>query len=144
MSNTIAISGRLGKDSERKQAGGSTLLQFSVGDSVGFGEKKTTNWWRCNIWGKQAEGQLMDYLVKGAQVVVYGEVTLREHEGKIYPDIRVNNIDLVGSRDTNSAPKQQAPQQQGYGQAQPKTTAGGGTSDLDDDLPFAPIHSILG
>lgn len=125
MSNTIAISGRLGKDSERKQAGGSTLLEFSVGDSIGFGDKKTTNWWRCKIWGKQAEGQLMDYLVKGAQVVVYGEVSLREHEGKIYPEIRVNNIELVGGR--NEPKQQQAPQQQSQGYAKPSD---------DDSLPF--------
>ena len=133
MSNTIAILGRLGKDSERKQVGQTTLLEFSVGDSVGFGDKKSTNWWRCKIWGKQAEGQLMDYLVKGTQVVVYGEVSLREHEGKIYPEIRVNNIDLVGGR---NEPKQQqgyAPQQtqqQGYAKpAQPQASS-------LDDLPF--------
>ena len=139
MSNTIAISGRLGKDSERKQVGQTTLLEFSVGDSVGFGDKKSTNWWRCKIWGKQAEGQLMDYLVKGAQVVVYGEVSLREHEGKIYPEIRVNNIDLVGGR--NEPKQQQAPQQQGYapqqtqqqGYAKPAQPQASG---LDDDLPF--------
>lgn len=127
MSNTIAISGRLGKDSERKSVGKTTLLEFSVGDSIGFGDKKSTNWWRCKIWGKQAEGQLMDYLVKGAQVVVYGEVSLREHEGKIYPEIRVNNIELVGGR---SEPKQQEPQQQGYA---PKPQAGSSDS---DSLPF--------
>ena len=138
MSNTIAISGRLGKDSERKTVGQTTLLEFSVGDSIGFGDKKSTNWWRCKLWGKQAEGQLMDYLVKGAQVVVYGEVSLREHEGKIYPEIRVNNIELVGGR---NEPKQQASQQQGYSQkpqqqsyaspAQQQKVNG-----LDDDFPF--------
>lgn len=50
------------------------------------------------------------------------------------------------------APQQQggygnAPQNQGYG-GQPRASTppngGGPTSDLDDDLPFAPVHSMLG
>lgn len=143
MSNTIIVLGRLAKDAERKQTQSGSLLKFSVGDSVGYGDKKSTNWWNCTIFGKQAEGSLIDYLTKGAQIQVTGEISFREYEGKTYNDLKVSRIELVGSRSENqSAP--QAPQAQGYAKNnQPATGSGGGASDLDDDLPFTPIHSFL-
>ena len=38
MSNTISLLGRLGRDSERKSVGSSTVLEFSVGEKVGYGD----------------------------------------------------------------------------------------------------------
>ena len=50
---------------------------------------------------------------------------------------------LDSKGDSNYQQQQSQNTQQGYAQpkpqAQPKPTAGGGTSDLEDDLPFAPI-----
>jgi len=64
-------------------------------------------------------------------VQVVGELSTREYNGKTYMEVRSYSCNLAGS-------PQQAPQQaQPKPQAQP--TAGGGTSDLEDDLPFAPI-----
>lgn len=106
------------------------MLEFSVGEKVGFGERETTNWWSCKIWGKRAEGSIMDYLVKGAQVVVFGEATLRKHNDKIYPEINVTHIELVGSRQNQG---QQQPQQQGgYGSNQQQQN----NFDDGDGLPF--------
>lgn len=127
MSNSINFVGRLGKDSERKQISNGQMLKFSVGESVGWGEKKTTNWWNCSLFGKQAEGNLMDYLVKGAQVFITGEVSFSEYEGKTYNNLTIKHIELVGSK-----PNQQ------------QQNSGGGQSTLDDDLPFKSINYNLG
>lgn len=133
MSNTLIFIGRLGKDAERKQANGKTFLKFSAGETVGYGDNKTTNWWNCTVFGKQAESSLIDYLSKGAQVKIVGEVKFREYDGKIYNDVAVQNIELVGSRDTQ-AQKPQQPQQGGFNQ-QPQNNSSQ-NNDLDDDLPF--------
>ena len=142
MLNSIIVLGRLGQEAERKQTQSGSLLKFSVGDSVGYGDKKSTNWWNCTIFGKQAEGSLVDYLTKGAKVQVTGEVSFREYEGKTYNDLKVSRIELVGGKSENQQPKPQNQAQGGYGQAQ-KPQAGGGYSDLDDSLPFARLDSRL-
>lgn len=131
MPNNITIVGRLGKDAERKTAGSTPLLEFSVGENVGFGDKQSTNWWKCALWGKQAEGSLAQYLVKGAQVVVFGEVTQRKYTSAngdgVSLDIRVQSVQLVGEK---SGQTSTAPAQQARG-GQPSQAV-----DLDDDLPF--------
>lgn len=140
MSNSISFVGKLGKDSERIGYAGGQLLKFSVANNVGWGDKKQTVWWNCAIFGKQAEGALMDYLVKGAQVYITGEVSFTEgKDGKTYNNVTVNNIELVGSKSDgqSQAPKQQS---QGYGQ-QPQNSgyaqqAQTPNNDLRDDLPF--------
>ena len=75
MSNNISVIGRLGRDGESKQVGSSALYEFTVADSQGYGEKKTTNWFKCQLWGKQAESAVTQYLVKGAKVAA----TVQEH-----------------------------------------------------------------
>ena len=137
MSNTIIVLGRLGQEAERKQTQSGSLLKFSVGDSVGYGDKKSTNWWNCTIFGKQAEGSLVDYLTKGAQVQVTGEVSFREYEGKTYNDLKVSRIELVGGKSDNHQSK---PQSGGYGKAQggygKPAQPSQAPADLDSELPF--------
>lgn len=136
MSNQIVVLGRLGKDAEKGNAGSTPMLKFSVGDTVGYGDKKSTNWWNCVLFGKQAEGALAQYLVKGAQVQIIGELKSREYEGKTYYDLNVSRVELVGGRQ-DSAPQQtqqpQQPQQQGYGQ---QAQAPRNNDPIDDGLPF--------
>ena len=144
MSNSISFVGRLGKDSECKATQNGQMLKFSVAENVGWGERKTTNWWNCTLFGKQAEGSLMDYLTKGASVFIVGEVSFSEYEGKTYNNVTIKHIELVGSRgdsqQQNTVPKapQYGQRNQGYGQQQP--VAGGSPSGLNDDdsdpLPF--------
>ena len=143
MSNSISFVGRLGKDSERKATQNGQMLKFSVAENVGQGERKTTNWWNCTLFGKQAEGSLMDYLTKGASVFIVGEVSFSEYEGKTYNNVTIKHIELVGSRgdsqQQNAAPKapQYGQRNQGYGQ---QPVAGGSENGLNDDdsdpLPF--------
>ena len=134
---TVTILGKLGGDVELKDVNGTALAKFSVAQNVGFGDKKSTNWFSVSIWGGQAKSNFVDYLKKGQMVQVVGELSTREYNGKTYMEVRSYSCNLAGSPQGG---QQQAPQQQGYAQpkpqAQPKQTAGGGTSDLDDDLPF--------
>ena len=143
MSNNVTIIGRLGRDGEGKQAGGVSLFEFSVADDVGYGDKKTTNWWRCALWGKQAEGKITDFLKKGQQVAVMGEITLREWEDKdgnkkLSPEIRVNSVQFVGSKSDSqqSGSYNDVPQSnQERRAAAPQKYA----DPKDEDIPFAPL-----
>jgi len=132
--NVFSFTGNLGKDC-RKGTGSTVVLNFGVGVKSGFGDKAQTIWIDCALWGKQAESKLSDYLLKGQQVAVSGELGAREHEGKTYLTCRVNSIDLVGGKRDESAPQQQpkpAPSQQGTI----------GPDSLDDDIPFSPLHFL--
>ena len=135
---TVTILGKLGGDVELKDVNGTALAKFSVAQNVGFGDKKSVNWFSVSIWGGQAKSNFVDYLKKGQMVQVVGELSTREYNGKTYMEVRSYSCNLAGSPQGG---QQQAPQQQGYAQPKPQAqpTAGGGTSDLEDDLPFAPI-----
>ncbi|MBP2290776.1 single-stranded DNA-binding protein [Azospirillum rugosum] len=99
--NVWTFTGRLGADGElRSTQSGEKVLGFRVANDVGFGERKTTQWVDCSIWGRRAEA-LAPHLTKGKQVVVSGEVTIREYEKRDGTrgaglSVRVNEIDFTG------------------------------------------------
>ncbi|MBM2883954.1 single-stranded DNA-binding protein [Chromobacterium phragmitis] len=101
--NSITFDGRLAADAElRYTQSGEPILTFRVASDIGYGERKTTNWFSCQVWGKRGES-LKNYLAKGQQVTVYGQLTLREWEDKdgnkrLAPDVRVNELSLQGGR----------------------------------------------
>ena len=135
---TVTILGKLGGDVELKDVNGTALAKFSVAQNVGFGDKKSTNWFSVSIWGGQAKSNFVDYLKKGQMVQVVGELSTREYNGKTYMEVRSYSCNLAGSP-SNSQPQQSQNPQQGYSQPKAQPSAGGGQSDLDSDLPFAPI-----
>lgn len=106
--------GRVGQEPELKDVGQSQVLNFSIANETGFGDNKTTNWFRCAIWGKQATS-LQQYISKGKQLFVTGELTLRKYEKdgveKMSPEIRVNSIDFVGGRGDGEQSASSAPAQ---------------------------------
>jgi len=128
----LTLTGNLGKDSEVKTVGQSAVCNFTIASKVGFGDKEQTIWFDCALWGKQAQSKLPEFLKKGQQVAVSGELsTFEADNGKTYLKLRCNNVDLIGGK-SDSAPQQQstAPQQQSpkNNQAEP---------DFDDDsIPF--------
>lgn len=124
--NIFSFTGNLGRDAEVRQAGNSSVCGFSVAVKSGFGDKAQSIWIDCSLWGKQAESKLPEYLLKGQQVAISGELGTREHDGKTYLTCRVNSVDLVGGKSDNAAPRQQAAPQQS--QQAP--------DDLDDSIPF--------
>lgn len=141
--NVLVVSGNIGRDAEVRNAGGTSVAGFSLAVKSGYGDKAQTVWVDCSLWGKQAESGLVQYLKKGQFVVVTGELGTREHEGKMYITLRVNNVTLGGKQDSQKSvqgqQQQQRQQQNGYAQAsggmqrpqqQPQAPA------FDDDIPW--------
>jgi single-strand DNA-binding protein len=123
--NVFTFTGNLGKDC-RIGNGSTAMVSFGVGVKSGWGEKAQTVWVDCTLWGKQAESKLSDYLVKGQQVAISGELGTREHEGKTYITCRVSAVDLVGGkRDEQQAPTQRPVQQ-----------SAAAKESFEDDIPF--------
>ncbi len=158
--NVWTFTGRLGADGElRTTQSGEKVLGFRVANDVGFGERKTTQWVDCSIWGRRAES-LAPHLTKGKQVVISGEVTLREFDKRDGSrgaglSVRVAEIDFTGgAREEGGGgsyggggggyePRGEA-RSGGYGAG---GSAGGGArsggsappprhDDLDDEIPF--------
>ena len=105
--NSINLVGNLGKDAEMKDVGDHKLLSFAVACSTGFGDKKVSSWYNCQLWGNRGE-KLQDYLKKGTKVYVNGELTLREYDKKdgskgMSADINVNNVELLGGNNSEKS-----------------------------------------
>jgi single-strand DNA-binding protein len=93
MSNSISFVGTLGRDAELKRLpSGSSLLTMSVANNIGYGDNRVTIWFKVNIWGKRAESGLKDYLVKGQQVFISGDLTQNEYtkDGVTKTSLEVN------------------------------------------------------
>ncbi len=115
--NLFTFTGNLGKDAEVKfLSSGTPVCEFSVAVKSGYGDKEKTNWVRCAMFGKKAEGQLPSYLQKGTQVAISGELELQEWEGQngkgAALSVRVENLDLIGGKPQGQS--QGAQNNQGY------------------------------
>lgn len=133
--NVFCFTGNLGGDVKVNSTGGSTVANFGVAVKSGFGDKAQTMWIACALWGKQAESKLIDYLTKGQQVAITGELSTREHDGKTYLQVRVSTIHLVGGKSEGG--QQQAPRQQQAPQRQQSAPQPAADFDsFDDDIPF--------
>tara|TARA_B110000014_G_C19858947_1_gene444988 strand:- start:102 stop:473 length:372 start_codon:yes stop_codon:yes gene_type:complete len=100
--NKLIISGRLTRDAEvRFIPSGTPVMSFSVANNTGFGENQKTHYFDCSMFGKRAEGKLKDYMLKGQQVVVEGEISLNQYQkkdgtGGASLNVFVNNVELMG------------------------------------------------
>lgn len=136
--NNLCATGNLGQDCKTNNVGGTAVCNFSVAMKAGFGDKAQTIWLDCSLWGKAAEGKLPEYLVKGQQVAVSGELsTFEADNGKTYLKLRCNSVDLVGGK-AEGGQQSPAPAQSRPAQSAP---ASGGSmpepvDDFDDDIPF--------
>ena len=129
MSNNISFVGRLGRDSELKNVGQHQVLEFVIANDVGFGNSKTTNWFKCAVWGKRG-ASLSQYMLKGSQVFVTGELTLKKYTGndgieKTSPEVRIHEVKLLGNSSQNDTPRSDNPPAAQKSDVPP-----------DEDLPF--------
>jgi len=93
----LTVAGRLGRDAEHKTTqSGTDLCSFSVAADIGFGDNKQTVWVDVTKWGKGAEG-LARILRKGSSIAATGEMSLREHNGKTYVQLRADNVTILGT-----------------------------------------------
>ena len=140
---TVIVAGRLGKDSELRQAGSSQVLSFSVAGDTGFGDRKQSHWFNCSLWGNQGAA-LQQYLLKGQQVSIVGEFSEREHNGKQYKELRVNQIELQGGgqqqnqqqNNQQQNPQQRQAPQQGFNNQMSQAPQNGAPQVPEDSIPF--------
>lgn len=168
--NQCNFIGRLGRDPEQRvfpsgdMVANATLAVGSKWKAKDSGEiKEATEWVRLVFNGKTAE-IACQYLRKGSQIFVTGEMRTREWEKdgvKHYStEIRVSNFQMLGPRqdgqqgaqDHNQgqppAPRQQAaprpdPAAQQASRPAP-SSAGSGFESMDDDVPFRDPMSYRG
>lgn len=142
--NVWTFTGRLGADAElRTLQSGDKLLSLRVANDVGYGDRRTTQWVDCVIWGKRGES-IAAYLTRGKQVVISGEVSLKTFQKRdgsegTHLSVRVAEIDFFGGGGDR-------PQSSGGSSGSRDSGAGSGASgrkaappphdDLDDEIPF--------
>jgi len=144
MSNVFSFTGTVGRDAEVRYApSGLAVLNVTVANNVGFGDKEKTLWIRVAVFGKRAEGQLQNYLKKGQQVFVSGELTQSEYRAndgttKTSLELNANIIDLIGKKNESSQPQQNYQSSGVREQAPSRQEVGHDNFDVpyDDDIPF--------
>lgn len=128
--NSFNAIGRVGTPAKiRFTQGGEPVTGWSLAVDSGYGDKKQTLWLDCSLWGKRGE-KVAEYITKGSQLGVSGELGSREHDGKTHLTLRVSEVSLIG----------------GKSEAKPERSRGGGgqapapgspeSAFPDDDIPF--------
>lgn len=144
--NVATFAGRLGKAAETRRTGNNNAVtgwSLAVDEYAGGGEKRTL-WIDCSMWGDRGT-MLAQYLTKGANVTVTGQVGVRTYdsngETKAVITLNVRDVTLQGGRQDSEgdrqAPQQrqqQAPRQQAQ-QQRPAPQQSAPPVD-DDDIPF--------
>lgn len=138
--NKVILLGRLGGDPESRQAGATTVANFTIATSDKYKDKQDqwqerTEWHRIVAWGKLAD-ICAQYLHKGSQVYVEGKLQTRswEKEGvKQYTtEVVLSEMQMLDGKPQNNGQDQPYNQpasnaeQQGYSTPQVEK----------DELPF--------
>lgn len=149
---STTIVGNLGQDPEvRATASGTSVANLSVAVTsyAGKDQPEHTEWFRCTVWGAQADNA-GKYLNKGSKVLIVGEMRTRKWQDQNGQDrysteLHAKDLQFMGGAPSASNSPQQ-PQQgqqyqqppaqqnapQGQAKAQPQ-----GASDWDSDsIPF--------
>lgn len=95
--NKLIITGNLTKDPEsRITQRGETVCNFTVAVSRTRNGEPATDYFRCGVWGRQAES-CQKYLHKGDRCSVVGSVMLNMYEdenGKTLGSMQVNATEV--------------------------------------------------
>ena len=138
--NKAIIVGNLGRDPEvRYTQSGRAVANFSVATTDTWMDQNNqrqerTEWHRIVVWGKQAEncGQ---YLSKGRQVYIEGDIRTRSYEDKegiqrYTTEIYAQRVQFLGGRSGEMG------QSADGGPNGPGDDFGAGAVAPDDDVPF--------
>ena len=144
--NKVLLIGRLGADPEVKQmVNGKSVARLSLATSQSWKDKSTgekkekTEWHRIVVFNEGLVNVVQQYLKKGAQIYVEGQLSTRkwkdEQSGqdKYSTEILIqgynSSLTMLGGGNQNSIPSQDNKQTiEETSQATP--------NDLDDDIPF--------
>ena len=102
MPASITLSGRLAADTSVRETRNGNLVELKIPIDTGFGERKSTTWWRVVLFGKRAE-QAARMLTKGTWVSVTGEPKVDEYEKRdgskgYQPEVRGFDWHFVGPK----------------------------------------------
>ena len=142
--NKVILVGNLGQDPEKRaMPDGRAVANISVATSKSWKDKNTgeqqerTEWHKVVFFDRLAEvvGQ---YLHKGSQVYVEGELRTRKWQDKDGNDrwsteVVANEKQMLGGRPGSSAPAQQTPAASAQAPADAPSPPPG---EFDDDIPF--------
>jgi|TARA_B100001013_G_scaffold309138_1_gene213398 single-strand DNA-binding protein len=142
--NKVILVGNLGQDPEKRaMPDGRAVANISVATSKSWKDKNTgeqqerTEWHKVVFFDRLAEvvGQ---YLNKGSQVYVEGELRTRKWQDKDGNDrwsteVVANEMQMLGGRPGSSAPAQQTPAASAQAPADAPSPSPG---EFDDDIPF--------
>ncbi|MDH1403688.1 single-stranded DNA-binding protein [Pseudomonas sp. GD03730] len=168
--NKVILVGTCGQDPEtRYLPNGNAVTNLSLATSEQWTDKQSgqkverTEWHRVSLFGKVAE-IAGEYLRKGSQVYIEGKLQTREWEKdgikryttEIIVDIN-GTMQLLGGRpqqDGGQQPQRPRPHPQDSAARQkpaprPQSPAASdypppGAGDFDDDIPFRPLHHLVG
>jgi len=144
--NKVLLIGRLGADPEVKQmVNGKSVARLSLATSQSWKDKSTgekkekTEWHRVVVFNEGLVNVVQQYLKKGAQIYVEGQLNTRkwkdEQSGQDKYSTEVviqgynSSLTMLGGGNQNSMPSQDTKQNiEDASQATP--------NDLDDDIPF--------
>ncbi len=144
--NKVLLIGRLGADPEIKQmVNGKSVARLSLATSQSWKDKNTgekkekTEWHRIVVFNEGLVNVVQQYLKKGAQIYVEGQISTRkwkdEQSGqdKYSTEILIqgynSSLTMLGGGNQSSIPSQDNKQTiEDTSQATP--------NDLDDDIPF--------
>ena len=143
--NKVLLIGRLGADPEIKQmVNGKSVARLSLATSQSWKDKNTgerkekTEWHRVVVFNEGLVNVIQQYLKKGAQIYVEGQITTRkwkdEQSGqdKYSTEIVIqgynSSLTMLGGANQNSIPSQENKQSiENTSQV---------SESLDDDIPF--------
>lgn len=145
----LQVIGHLGKDGLLKEVNGKSVINFTVAHSERYKDvqgvqKERTTWVDCAYWSDKTA--IAPYLVKGQLVYVEGSVEAeafinKENQPTATLRMRVTNIQLLGSKNTNgegqgSAPANTNTYSSNPSQASAPYVAPMAADGAADDLPF--------
>ena len=80
--NSCTFIGRVTRDAETTMVGAknTALTKWGIANNTGFGQYEKTNFFNCQMWGKQGES-IKQYLTKGKQICVTGQLEDTSWEG---------------------------------------------------------------
>lgn len=122
MSATIILTGRLARDPELRTTNtGTNICEMTIPNDSGYGDNKTTTWWKVVIFGKDAV-RAGDHLQKGSWISVAGQPSVREYSKRDgtsgwSAEVKALSWDFVGSKGDNNAGIPEARAQHGRAKA---------------------------
>jgi single-strand DNA-binding protein len=146
MHSRMTLVGRVGRDPEtRYTPDGTPVVNLSVAEDRGFGDRKTTVWWRVACWRKTAE-TVQSYVHKGDLLLFEGRVleprvyTGRDGQQRASLEMNAEYMRILQSRRPDDAPS--AAPQQATAAARPQATATVAAETEEDGLAFDGVDEI--